>query len=160
MPVVYYNTETKDNKYFIWPHDKAALPSGQYHCFEEKIDNPYAPRKNWDRIVNMASVAKHKNKHNFQSEPFVVMIDSIEALQVKDKAHFDKLIGEIIKHGAFVQFAKENASFSKDYPNGLSDTKEFSLAMAQLEAKSAKKDKSQRVTLPKDLPAKRNVIEI
>lgn len=160
MSVIYYNTETKDKKYSIWPYGKDALPAGKYHCFDEKIDNPDATRKNWDRIVNMASVAKHTKKHNFQPEPFVVMISSVEALQAKDKAHFDKLIGQVIKHGAFIQFAKENITLSKDNPNGLGENKEFDLAMAQLEAKGAKKDKNQRVTLPAELPARRNIIEI
>ena len=159
MTVIYYNTETVDKKYSIWPHGRDALPNGKYYCFNEKIDSPDAQRKEWDRIINMASVAKSKRKLLLQSEPFMVQISSVEALQAIDKNHFDKLIEQVTKQGGCVMFAKENAMISKDNSTLRSENKEFDMAMAQLEAKDVKTGSSKRVTLP-NLPKRHTHYEI
>ena len=159
MTNIYYNVETADKKYAALSGDKRYLPVGD-NCFSEKIDNPEAPRETWDRIINMASLASHKNRRLLEPQPFTVVVKSVEALQATDKAHYDKLVGQLFKHGASVYFLDEQTLVSRENPKGLTENKEFDLAMSQLEAKGAKKNKTQRVTLPKELPSKRTAFEI
>lgn len=156
---VYYNTETKDKKYAIWSHGSDTLPRG-FKCFNEKIDNPEAPRQFWTQIINMAAIEKQKRKRSLAVEPMVVQVESVEALQAKDKAHFDKLIAQVTKHGACVNFVKENIMLNNEITYEQGVNKDFDLAMAKLEAKSAKTDKSQRVHLPETHSLKKGVIEI
>ena len=158
MTNIYYNVETPDKKYSAWIADKKYLPVGD-KCFEEKIYNPEAPRETWDRIVNMASLASHKNRYLLEPQPFIVVLKSVDALQAKDKAHYDKLVGQLFKHGASVYFFDEQALITKENPRGLADNKEFGLAMSKLEAKGVVYGTGKRVELP-DLPKRKNIIEI
>ena len=157
MTNIYYNVETLDRKYLALV-DKKYLPMGD-KCFEEKIYDPKAPRETWDKIVNMASIAKHKKRRSPNPEPFVVVIKSVESLQAKDRAHYDKLVGELFKHGADIYFLDEQALLTKEKPNGLDGNKKLDLAMSRLEAKGVLNGTSKRVTLP-DVSNKRGVIEI
>ena len=158
---VYYNTETKDKKYTVWPYGSDTLPYG-VKCFNEKIDNPEAPRKFWTQIVNMASIEKQKRKRSLVVQPMVIQIESVEALQAKDKPHFDKLIAQVTKYGACVNFAKEGVMLSNEITYERGENNEFDLAMAKLEAQAAKTDKAQRVHLPDvhSLKNKKGAIEI
>lgn len=138
MAVLNYNVETRLRKYTVsTPADK---------CFEEKLIGKDAPRTAWAEMMLYAQKEKILNRTRLEPQPTIIKVSSLAALQCKNEAHFQHLVSEILRHNASLYSLKEEAFFSNDCPEGISNKpEEFAKIKAMWQKKPAAPRKTQHV---------------
>ena len=156
MPVFAYNVKTPKKNFMV------SEPS--HRSFTENLMTEKSPREAWAQMMLLTQKENILNKRKLHPDSVHIKISSIEALQCKNLEQFNRLISELIKYDAQLYSIKEEAVFSKEFENGISNQPEkLEKAKAALEEKKQEeklKPQEKTLTSARLMKTRKSIINI